>query len=275
MEFFQVDVFAGRPYEGNPIAIFPEAGHLSADQMQQLAREMNLSESVFVMSIEEDSYDVRIFTPTVELPFAGHPTIGCAWLLSRLELMTSERFVQRSPAGSTSIWKEDDDFWLERKGTVDEHTTDPDKLERLLRLSRDDLTLKWDEASLHPAIADAGLTQMIVPIRDLATLEAIEAPPSLDPDSYAGAYCFTRTEDGIRARGFFPDVGIVEDPATGSACAALGLYLGKHIGDVETVVVQGVEIGRRSVINTRVRGDTVSIGGSSQRVLKGMVEALP
>ena len=275
MEFFQVDVFANKPYEGNPTAVFPEAGHLSDEQMQQLAREMNLSESVFVTSIEEDSYDVRIFTPAVELPFAGHPTIGCAWLLSQLGLMTSERFVQRSPVGATSIWKEDDDFWLERKGSVDAPTTDLDKLAKLLGLSREYLTLKWDDTTLAPAVADAGLTQMIVPICDLATLEAIEAPHSLDPDSYAGAFCFTRTDDGIRARGFFPDVGIVEDPATGSACAALGLYLGTHIGDVETVVVQGVEIGRHSVINTRTRGDTVSIGGSCRRVLKGMVEALP
>src|SRR5215212_6633987 len=84
VDFVQVDVFADRAFEGNPLAVFPQARALTATQMQSIAREMNLSETSFVTASSGDSYDVRIFTPQEELSFAGHPTIGTAWVLSDL-----------------------------------------------------------------------------------------------------------------------------------------------------------------------------------------------
>src|SRR4051812_18437050 len=103
MDFVQVDVFAEGPFKGNPLAVFPDAGELSVEQMQAIAREMNLSETTFVTAIARESYDVRIFTPQEELPFAGHPTIGTTWVLKDLGFVGGENVRQRSPVGETVV----------------------------------------------------------------------------------------------------------------------------------------------------------------------------
>ena len=275
VEFIQVDVFALAPYSGNPLAVFPDAGKLTDRQMQMVAREMNLSESIFVTAIRDGSYDVRIFTPYQELPFAGHPTVGCAWLLAELGLVQGDEVVQHSGAGATSIKRSGTEFWFDRRGEVREPEEEIAGVARALGARPEDLTIEWDGVELLPAVSDAGLPQLMVPVRDLEVLEGLVVPASFGLDQISGAYCFTRTEEGIRARGLFPGVGVPEDPATGSAAAALGLYLDRHTGAIETTIVQGVEIGRPSVIRMRASDGIVSIGGSCRRVLKGLIEALP
>ena len=126
VDFLQVDVFADSPYSGNPLAVFPEAGDLSAPQMQAIAREMNLSETSFVTSCGDDSYDVRIFTPEEELPFAGHPTLGTTWVLRRLGRVAGDVVDQRSPAGPTTVTIVDDILWLERGGETEADLEDLD-----------------------------------------------------------------------------------------------------------------------------------------------------
>ncbi|MGH2807672.1 MAG: PhzF family phenazine biosynthesis protein [Actinomycetota bacterium] len=286
MEFYQVDVFAEEPYVGNAAAVFPDAGELSKDQMQAIAREMNLSETAFVMRHDAESYDVRIFTPGAELPFAGHPTIGTAWVLRHLQLVTSERVTQRSAAGDTEVTARDGLLWFTRTGVAEadlvarDHSTTR-RIAAALGLDEGDIGLEARELGrpgrLMPAFADAGLAHFLVPVKDLEALGRVNVRADLLAEFRGlGVYCFTATAAGaVRARGLFPLYGIDEDPGTGSAVAALGLYLIDRIEDIDLDVVQGVEIKRPCHIGMRARSGSVEVGGSAALVFTGQLESLP
>jgi trans-2,3-dihydro-3-hydroxyanthranilate isomerase len=128
-----------------------------------------------------------------------------------------------------------------------------------------------------PAFADAGLTQLMVPVTDLDALKRCRPSVGLLRDAGGlGAFCFTAEDKGvIRARGFWPGVGVEEDPATGSACAALGLYLADRLMTVELTIRQGVEMGRPSTIEMSATNGSASIGGACVLVLEGELHALP
>jgi trans-2,3-dihydro-3-hydroxyanthranilate isomerase len=285
-KFYQVDVFAEKAYEGNPLAVFPDADGWTSAQMQAIAREMNLSETAFVTGVDGNSYAVRFFTPEEELPFAGHPTIGTAWLLRHLGAIKGVDVIQSSPGGQTALVLKDDVWWFERTGWADPNLAD-DKPESTAALA-DALEL-WEieigldaadfgrSGKLMPAFADAGLTQLMVPVADLDVLKRCRPSVSLLKDAGGlGAFCFTAESKGIlRARGFWPGVGVEEDPATGSACAALGLYLADRLMNVELTIRQGVEMGRPSVIEMSATNGSASIGGACVLVLEGELRALP
>src|SRR5690349_3735712 len=112
-----VDVFARHALAGNGLAVFPDPGTVDPERMQRIAREMNLSETTFVTAIREGGYDVRIFTPSEELPFAGHPTLGTAWTLKHIGALSGDRVVQRSDAGETPVTFDGRHVWLERGGS--------------------------------------------------------------------------------------------------------------------------------------------------------------
>jgi trans-2,3-dihydro-3-hydroxyanthranilate isomerase len=286
MKFYQVDVFADGPYKGNPLAVFPDGNGLTTVQMQTIAREMNLSETSFVTRVDGDGYDVRIFTPAEELPFAGHPTIGTVWLLEHIGAIKGAQIVQTSSGGETPLTLEDGVWWFEREGWADPNLADqkPDSSAALagaLGLQTDDIGLDSVEfgrsGRLMPAFSDAGLSQLMVPVRDLETLARCRPSVGLLKDAGGmGAYCFTAETNGsLRARGFWPGVGVEEDPATGSACAALGIYLADRLRSIELRVRQGVEMGRPSVINMRASDGRVSIGGQCELIFEGTLTTLP
>jgi trans-2,3-dihydro-3-hydroxyanthranilate isomerase len=288
MEFLQVDVFAEHAFSGNALAVFPNPGDLSRAQMQTIAREMNLSETTFVTDVSNDSYSVRIFTPGDELPFAGHPTLGTAWVLLHLGRLSANEIEQRSGVGVTLVRRDRDadELWFERTGTAgsDLEDRDPEIVRRIARavgLQTGEIGLEARELGrsgrLRPAHANAGVEALMVPVGDLDSLGRcrpnIEVMQEVAP---GGAYCFTAAQAGrVRARGFFPSVGIAEDPATGSAAAALGLYLADRMGDVRLEVRQGVEMGRPSLIRLRASRGNVEIGGKCALVLKGALEDAP
>lgn len=284
MEFIQIDVFAERAYEGNPLAVFPDAGGLSSRQMQSIASEMNLSETTFVMDLEEDAYTVRIFTPHEELPFAGHPTIGTAWVLKHLGRVQADEIMQHSRAGATPVRERDGVLWFERPGSVsddlDLRESDVNRrLARSLGLDENEIGLEARELGrsgrLRPAWADCGVNQLMIPLRNLSALER-SSPVGSFGDEGIGVYCFTATGAGhVRARGFFPGVGVVEDPATGSAAAGLGLYLADRIGDISFDLLQGIEMGRPSRILVRGRKGVVEVGGRCESVLRGALDVVP
>jgi trans-2,3-dihydro-3-hydroxyanthranilate isomerase len=284
MEFLQIDVFTARPYEGNPLAVFPDARGLSARQMQSIASEMNLSETTFVMDVAEEDYTVRIFTPNEELPFAGHPTIGTAWVLKQLGRLQSGEINQHSRAGITPVREREGYLWFERPGTVsdDLEVREPDvnrRLARSLGLDEGEIGLEARELGrsgrLRPAWADSGVNQLMIPLRNLSALEKSYPLGSFGEEGI-GVYCFTAAGAGqVRARGFFPGVGIVEDPATGSAAAGLGLYLADRIGDIRFELVQGIEMRRPSRILVRARKGVVEVGGQCESVLRGTLEVVP
>ena len=287
MDFYQLDVFAEGPYRGNQLAVFPDAEALTREQMQGIANEMNLSETTFVSSSTSDSYDVRIFTPNEELPFAGHPTLGTAWLLRHLGRVTADRVVQRSGAGDTPVEVNGDELWFTRPGAVERDlgAIDPSAIARLpkiLGLEPTDIGLEARELGrsgrLEPAYTEIGIRQLMVPVRDLETLSRLQ--PSADGlralVGTIGAYCFTAYQAGVvRARGFFPAVGIDEDPATGSAAAGLGIYLADRIGAIDLDVHQGVEMGRPSRLGLRATAGEASIGGRCELIFTGRLETLP
>jgi trans-2,3-dihydro-3-hydroxyanthranilate isomerase len=286
MKFYQVDVFADGPYKGNPLAVFPDGNGLTTVQMQTIAREMNLSETSFVTRVDGDGYDVRIFTPAEELPFAGHPTIGTVWLLEHIGAIKGAQIVQTSSGGETPLTLEDGVWWFEREGWADPNLADqkPDSSAALagaLGLQTDDIGLDSVEfgrsGRLMPAFSDAGLSQLMVPVRDLETLARCRPSVGLLKDAGGmGAYCFTAETNGsLRARGFWPGVGVEEDPATGSACAALGIYRADRLRSIELKVRQGVEMGRPSVINMRASDGRVSIGGQCELIFEGTLTTLP
>lgn len=282
MRFVQVDVFAERPYQGNPLAVFPDAPSLSDDQMQRIAREMNLSETTFVTRSESDRYDVRIFTPTQELPFAGHPTLGTCAVLRRLALVDGERVTQRSAAGSTVVEAAEDVFWFSREGKAepDLDPTDVEALARALAVEPNLLSVQGGRSewpALKPAFSDVGLRQLMVPVRDRSALRGLTPRfPELAAVADTGAYCFTFAGDqDIEARGFFPAVGIDEDPATGSAAAGLGIYLADRIGGIDVAIAQGVQVGRPSRIMLRAAQDAVAVGGRVVTVLHGELTDVP
>jgi trans-2,3-dihydro-3-hydroxyanthranilate isomerase len=288
VDFLQVDVFADGPFRGNPLAVYPQASELDATQMQTIAAEMNLSETAFVTEYGADSYSVRIFTPREELPFAGHPTLGTAWVLRHLGLVTADRVVQRSAAGDTTVTFGDDAVWFQRTGrsSPDLRGTDErieQKIARAVGLELGDIGLEPRELgrsvnSLHPAVADAGLKHLIVPVRDAPALARCRPVAHLldDLSEAHGAYCFTALGAGaVRARGFFPSLGIEEDPATGSAAACLGIYLASRIGPIDLDIAQGIEMGRPSRMRIKSGEDTVHVGGSCELIFEGSLKTVP
>jgi trans-2,3-dihydro-3-hydroxyanthranilate isomerase len=289
MEFVHVDVFADAPYRGNQLAVFPEAVDLGSRQMQSIAAEMNLSECVFVTEISNDSYSVRIFTPTEELGFAGHPTLGAAWVLKERGDLKGDTVSQRSPAGETKVSFRGEVVSLLRGGTVgpDLRGTDPtidQKISRALGLEASDIGLEPRELGrsvnrLEVAVTDVGIVHLMVPLKDADVL-ARSTPLSdlilgLSPES-AGLYCFSAVRAGaVRARAFLPPIGIAEDPATGAAAVGLGVYLQDRVGEIDLEIEQGFEMGRPSRLHLRARKEHVEVGGRCELVLKGELVTLP
>ena len=278
--FLQVDVFASAPFTGNPLAVFPDAGHLTGEQMLQIAREMNLSESTFVTRRDPSSYEMRIFTPGTELPFAGHPTLGTAWVLGRLGYLTTETVTQKTAAGVTTVSWSEDRVTFERQGSVQPELDEAAcaRIAEALGLDACDIGLSapWLSRPIGPAFAEAGLTHLHVPLADADALgrAALSGPiPGLSDE---GAYCFTALEPGrMRARGFFPGFGITEDPATGSAAAGLGILLADRLGSAQVEVEQGIEMGRPSLIQLAATLGSVTVGGRVAPIFAGELENLP
>ena len=281
--FRQVDVFAEVAYGGNPLAVFPDASGLTPEQMQAIATEMNLSETTFVTNVADHGYDVRIFTPREELPFAGHPTVGTAWVLRDLGRLSDGEVVQRAGGGDTKVLLAGEQVTFERAGSSrpDEERSRWEAIAAAVDLTSDDIGLDatplGGTGTLAPALSHAGLDQLMVPVRDpeaLARAGSLEGP--LRRLGLFGAYCFTALGGArVRARGFFPGTGVPEDPATGSAAAALGIYLADRLGRVDIAIEQGVELGRPSLMYVAARGDRVRVGGRVQPILRGELQSLP
>jgi trans-2,3-dihydro-3-hydroxyanthranilate isomerase len=269
-----VDVFTDRPLAGNALAVFPDPGSVPEDAMQKIAREMNLSETTFVTAINDDGYDVRIFTPTTELPFAGHPTLGTSWTIhTHLALAGGDAVVQRSAGGETPVQFEGEQVWLERTGSVGD---DIDAASIAAQLGLGLSNIGFDASAfgaaaglLAPAVSNAGVSQMMVPVADPAVLAAMAVPPSVE-GLPAAPYCFAPLGPGkIKSRFFAAGFGIAEDPGTGSAAAALGLYLGARIGACSVEITQGIEVLRPSTIYVRAEPARAHVGGSVRLAAEG------
>jgi trans-2,3-dihydro-3-hydroxyanthranilate isomerase len=279
--FTLIDVFTSRPFGGNQLAVFTDAAALSASEMQELAHEMNFSESTFVMPAEPGApRRVRIFTPMREIPMAGHPTVGTTWVLaSRGEIALDSPSVDTTlqlGIGPVTVTVESksgkpDFVWMaHREAEFGEKRDDRDRIAQALGIDaadvRDDLPIQ---------VVSTGFPFLFVPLRNLealakctsnkAPIGALFKPAELRPLMYM----FVADQSGVfsvRSRMFAPHDGIAEDPATGSAAAPFGAYaaaygLIKPAPRTEFLIRQGVEMGRPSDIRVEVtRKDSGKFG---------------
>ena len=268
-----VDVFTDRPFAGNPLAVVFGAEALGGDQMQALAREFNLSETVFVLpSAAGATYRARIFTPEAELPFAGHPSVGAAVTSVRRGLAQPGRIVQECGAGLLPITVTADAATLTGgKPTLGPALPVPDLLE-VVGLTGDDFA----GGAAGPAVAGCGLEFVILPVRREALARAWADPERARALGVTGISVFAWEEQQRTAyvRVFCPGVSVPEDPATGSAALGLGVWLVRHgwlpgEGTTPYTVHQGIEMHRPSLLECTVTatGGAATLGTVSGHVV--------
>ena len=299
MRYLHYDVFTDCLFEGNQLAVFFDARGLSTAQMQTLTREMNYSESTFVLPAEAPGTDIRmrIFTPGAELPMAGHPTIGTTFALAHLGVIPAgtDRWVFGLGVGPTPVdltWQGSalDFAWMDQRPP---EYREPISRADVIRASGID-PAAIDGTGLPIEEISCGVPFTFVPVQTRAAVDAAE--PDLGvmrrlktafPGDHVGVFVFTTevVDAGVTAysRMFAPGSGIAEDPATGGASGPLGCYLVKH-GLVRSdqrrdmVSLQGVKMGRPSRIHIRITANghgtitRVQVGGRAVRVGEGTVD---
>ncbi len=280
-----VDVFTDTPYLGNPLAVVFEADDLTDAQMQRIAREFNLSETVFVREPERagTTARLRIFMPEHELPFAGHPTIGAAFALveSGHVAASATQFVLHETIGDIAIRLESRDpflAWFETPPMTVGARADRETIARALEVEPGDLL------DCPPEVVGAGNNFLFVALRTPEAVDRVVCGSSAcrrDPVLAAveGVFVFAPVAAGVYARMLAPLAGVSEDPATGSATGPLALYLTRHglapLSDGFAFVnEQGTRMGRRSLIHAKlhVRDNalrTAEIGGGAVPVMAG------
>ena len=296
--FFQLDVFTAEPLTGNALAVFPHAEDIDSVDMQRIAREMNLSETTFVLPSDVATRRVRIFTPNAELPLAGHPTIGTWWLLAEqgfidLPDVPVHHIKQETGAGVLPVA-----IHLEggRPTRVVMVQTLPGFLTTVDDIAAMEVALGGGPGLVAPGpapqVVSTALPQLMVPISSLQRLVALpsggaggDLAKTLRAIGTDCAMCYwmesVGTNNVVRCRMFAPGLGVPEDPATGSAAGALGTYLVQNAvvspvkGTSFIDVYQGAEIDRPSVMHVEVdvAEDTtiteVRVGGEAVTVAQG------
>lgn len=290
IDYLLLDVFTTERLRGNPLAVVTNADALLDDQMQRIAGEFNLSETVFIMrpKAERHTAAVRIFTPRVELPFAGHPTVGAAVVLG-LETRTSAIRIEAKVGVITCVIERRDKhrgqarFALPLLPAVAGSAPDKVRIAASLGLEPEDIGC----GLFQPSVYSAGVIFYLVPVRNAALLRQVR-PSTIGwdetyPLGHHSVYVYTETSDepdnDFAARMFSPGMGLGEDPATGGAAAALIGELARYANDGQTdyVLRQGHEMGRPSRIMIQVRkaGDELThggIGGDAVIVGQGSLE---
>jgi trans-2,3-dihydro-3-hydroxyanthranilate isomerase len=262
------------PFSGNPLCVFEDASGLSDQDMQDLARQLNLSETTFITPGGPDvSANVRIFTPNYEMPFAGHPTLGTAYVVRELSSAT-DVVLLRMPAGVIPVRVTDNRWTLQANPPIS-YPVD---------VSHSDLSamigLTPDCVAAEPLWVDAGTIQLILPLRSADDVRAASADPKLltkfatRPDGESLVYIWAPTgPDTIEARLFFTQShSVIEDPATGSACANLGgWFLANGQRGLRRRIHQGSAIQRPSVLDLMVgESGTILVSGTVREMGRGM-----
>ncbi len=282
--FYIVDVFGETRYSGNQLAVFVDCESLSSEEMLQIAREMNFSETTFIMSREKRNggYDVRIFTPGSEVDFAGHPTLGTAYiLLKHVVPRPMQNVILNLKVGQVPVEHNDNLLWMKQVEPKFGAVLPPERMMAVLNLPITDFDTRYPVEEVS-----TGLHTLIIPLKSLSVLkkvqvhrdeydrliEEIEAKSLLvfAPEGYNPAQTFS-------VRDFPLFYGIAEDPATGSSNGCFAAYLSKHkyLGstDIDVRVGQGYEIGRPSTLYLKAHQEAgrihVTVGGNVIPVATG------
>jgi trans-2,3-dihydro-3-hydroxyanthranilate isomerase len=297
--YLTADVFTDRPFGGNPLAVFPDSRGLSPEWMPRIARELNLSETVFVLPPEDPGHTrkLRIFTPGAELPFAGHPTVGTALVLARLgEIPLSgeeTRIVFEEGVGPVPVTirtEEGEPAFAQLTAAQLPETRETPlpaaELAELLSIDPADV-LTGDD---FPQPVSCGVPFLFIPLRDRSAVARARLRQDLWGEKLEGTWAphvfvFARDAElpgsDLRARMFAPGLGVPEDPATGGAAAAFGGYLAPRAperdGTLRWRIEQGFEMGRPSLIDLEVEKRdgaviAVRVGGGAVMVSEGWME---
>lgn len=287
--FTIVDVFAEKKYAGNQLAVFRDAGDLSDEEMQLFTKEMNYSETTFILSDKKrkGGYDVRIFTPAEEIPFAGHPTLGTAFVIQQeiirkpIEKVILNLRIGQIPVALSFSKGEVDDLWMEQKHPEFGPELDKTIIAKSLSVKETDIDDKFPVQEVS-----TGLPFMIVPLK---TLEAVKKA-RINRDVFFGLIADTEAKaplifcpetynpkNDLNCRVFVDYYDIPEDPATGSANGCLAGYLVRHryFGEnrISVRVEQGYEIGRPSLLYLKAEENAdaidVFVGGKVFNIAKG------
>jgi trans-2,3-dihydro-3-hydroxyanthranilate isomerase len=287
--FYIVDVFAEAKYTGNQLAVFTNAASLSSEQMQQIAKEINYSETTFVTSTETVSggYNVKIFTPNQELPFAGHPTLGTAYILQKEIIQSSvKKILLNLQVGQIPVTIDDTNaagkyLWMQQKAPTFHQILDSQTIAEILRIQSQEIDSRFPIQAVS-----TGIPFVIVPLKTLESVKRIqvnkekyfELVNSMDAKSIL-VFCpeTYKPENDLNVRVFCDYLGIPEDPATGSANGCLAGYLVQYSyfgkSEINLRVEQGYEINRPSLILLRADQKTpaidVNVGGKVVMVAKG------
>lgn len=299
LKFYQADVFTDQPFGGNPVAVIPDAAGLTDQELQQIAREMNLSETVFVLPPTDPVAvaKVRIFTPTQEIPFAGHPIVGAFFVLGTLGRVALKEPITRLlyecniglfPVEVHVLKRELARVVMSQPqpqflGAI-EQVTDIFEVANVLGLAKGVIT----GTKLPVEVVSTGLPVMIVPVRTLTAVRSIvpNAAAIIDLCGRYGAngmMVFTtmtvEESSTVHTRMFASPIGVLEDPATGSASGALGAYLVQYgvveVGPATQIIAeQGYEVERPSRIVIEVESDDdiiqgVKVGGQAVMIVEG------
>lgn len=293
--FVQVDVFTNRRFGGNPLAVFLDGKGLKTEEMQEIAKEMNLSETTFVLpaTLENCAAKVRIFTPGAELPFAGHPTIGTAFVLATQGMLpqgASEVYLEEG-IGPVEVQLEGDPsapnfIWMRhRDATFGPMFGNRAEFAGVLGLGEMDLLSR---APIQ--VVSTGVPFLFIPLKNRATVDRAEPNLMLVKNAFRqyeplSLFVFAPDEKPgqVYSRMFAGHTfGIPEDPATGGASGPLGAYLAHHglvstQDQIQIISEQGTKMGRQSFVRIRLRyaneqATEIEIGGSVVGVLKGELE---
>jgi len=275
-KFFITDVFSEGPYAGNQLATMPDASGISTEEMQQIARAFNFAETTFITGgCLEKGFDVRIFTPNSELPFAGHPTLGTSYLI-RNEIIKSDvgELTLNLGVGPIPVTFADDGIlWMTQNQPEFGTSFDPADVANELGLEPTDIDVRFPCRNVS-----TGLEFLLVPLVSYAALKNAYVGQGQLAQTYflfcAGGY---NSEQRVQARMFAAKLGVMEDPATGSANGCLAAYLAEYEyfgpGPVDVSVGQGYEIERPSqlYLQSEKRSDEFSIrvGGKVRVVAEG------
>ena len=272
-----VDVFTTEPLAGNPLAVFPDASGIGEDLMQKIARELNLSETVFVRRATrpDSAVQLRIFTPAREVKFAGHPTIGSAFVLMDEGIVPagSERFILEEMVGPVPVHIDRGQrplIWLTTPPITFGGSYEPALCSKLVGLDTKDML------EIKPELVSAANPAIFIAVREKEAVDrarvdtgVLAAVNAKEPEPVM-LFVFAPTPEGAYSRMFAPDHGVPEDPATGSATGPLAAFMIKHGlasgGDgTRFISEQGTKMGRRSLLHVRIRGEKgnegIDVGG--------------
>ena len=285
MSFYIVDVFAEEKYQGNQLAVFRNAADLSKDEMQRIARETNYAETTFILSDSKvkNGYDVKIFTPDFEVPFAGHPTLGTSFIIHReIENGLTDRVNLNLGVGQIPVtFEQNSDIWMKQNPPRFGRTVDRKTVSEILSINIDDI-----DAHFPIQEVSTGMPSVIVPLKSLRAVrqcrvDHIAYKRFLQEAFSANILVFCKEtyekENQLNVRVFCEDSGFPEDAATGSANGNLAGYLLEYgyfnSGQLQYSVEQGYEINRKSLLKVKA-GKTggqfdINVGGKVFLVAKG------